>query len=484
MNSEIRPRSMLRPYQTKAADFIVAHPGSMLQVDLALGKTSISLTAITDLLAWGMIRGVLVIAPRRVAEAVWHIEARQWAHTQHLKVCILRSSNKKLLARELTRPYDVWVTNFESLPWLYNHLNTMFLHQGRYPPFDMVIFDEITRIKKPTGARIGPWHAKTGGVCMLDYSPRRVGLTGTPAPNGYIDLFGQYLAVDGGKRLGVDITDYKRQYFEENQYERRLWLRPGAKEEIEQRIADITVSLTSDDYLDLPPYVTNDIMIDLPPKARAQYDELEANMFAEFDEMELEVFNAAALTAKCRQVANGVVRHHEERETLIPVHDAKLEALDEILEESGGSGVIISYAFRPDAERILKRYKGKFRVAYLGPGVSDIDSLKIIEDWNAGGYDGLCTSPQSSGHGLNLQFGGHQLVHFGLTYDLEMYLQINGRLRRPGQTAKSVIIHRILAHDTVDLLVRRAIDNKSADQKSLRDAMKEYQKERGFGTKQ
>ena len=372
----------------------------------------------------------------------------------------------------------MWVINYESLPWLYNQLVTTFLHQGRYPPFDTIIFDEVTRVKHPTGARIGPWHAKTEGVCLLDYFTRRIGLTGTPAPNGYIDLFGQYLAVDGGRRLGTLLTDYKRQYFTEDPIKRRTWLRDGAKEQIEERIADITVSMEVDDYLELPPYVVNDISVDLPPKAQAAYDELEQEMLTELDGVPLEVFNAGALTAKCRQMANGIVRHHEDRETLLPVHEAKLEALEEVLEEAGGSGVLISYLFRPDLERILKRYEKRFRLAYLGPGVSDTEAVQIIQEWNQGLYDGLITSPQSAGHGLNLQYGGHQVVWFGCDYNLEGWLQLNARLRRPGQTNDRVIIHRILARNTIDSTVVYALENKIEDQAGLRDAIKHYQEQK------
>jgi hypothetical protein len=444
-------------------------------------NTTIVLTAIADLLNNFLIRGALVIAPRRVAETVWEAEARAWAHTAHLKVCVLRGKAKKVLMRELLRPYDIWVINYESLPWLYNAIHTLFLRQGHYPPFDMLVFDEITRVKHPTGARIGPWHAKSNGTNLLDFFPRKVGLTGTPAPNGLLDLFGQYLALDNGKRLGVDFQDYKRQYFEEDPYRRKTWLRKGAKEDIERRIADITVSMAVDDYLVLPPYIINDIWVDLPSKARAQYDELEKEMFVELDSGGLEVFNAAALTAKCRQMANGIVRGGPDNPDILhPVHDAKLEALDEVMEEAAGQGVLISYLFRPDMERILARYKKQFTMAYLGPGVNDTEARQIVDDWNKGLIEGLITHPLSAGHGLNLQHGGHQIVWFGLSYNLEEYLQMNARLRRPGQTSERVIIHRLLARQTVDCTTAEVLAQKATDQESLREAMKRYQTQRGW----
>lgn len=467
----------MRHYQDNAAEFITANESCMLQLDMSLGKTAICLTAIADLLDSFVIRGVLVVAPRRVAEVVWDAEAQAWDHTSHLSISVLRGRSKAALTRELLRPKDVHVINYESLPWLYNQIHELFIQRGRWIPWDMLIFDEVTRIKHPRGKRISPWHAKTKGKCLLDMFPRKVGLTGTPAPNGYLDLFGQYLAIDGGERLGVEVTDYKRAFFEEDQMARRLWLRPGAKEAIERRIADITISMEVDDYLELPPYVINDLVVDLPPKAREQYERLESDMFAEIDGTPLEVFNAASLTAKCRQVANGIVRHHEDPNTVLPVHDAKLEALDEVMEEAAGQGVLISYVFRPDLDRIMARYKKTYRLAYLGPGVNDREAKVIIEAWNQGEYHGLCLHHLSGGHGLNLQFGGHQVVWFGMDFNLEGYQQLNARLRRPGQEAQRVIIHRILARDTVDRAVVDAIERKVGDQRALRDAIKAYQRQ-------
>ncbi len=340
----------------------------MLQMDMSLGKTGVCLTAIADMLDQFLIKGALVVAPRRVAESVWTSETEEWEQTAHLRICVLRNKNKGVLSRDLLRPYHVWVINYESLPWLYNEIVTAFLHQGRYPPFDLIVFDEVTRVKHPGGARISPWHAKTGGVCLLDYFPRRIGLTGTPAPNGYLDLFGQYLAVDGGARLGPNVTDYKRQYFLVDQERRRVWLRLGAKEQIESRIHDMTISMAADDYLTLPPYVVNDLWVELPPAARKQYDQLEAEMFAELEETRLEVFNAASLTAKCRQMANGAVRHQDDRDKVSHIHEAKLEALDEVLEEAAGSGVLI-------ATNIFVRENGAWKMVHhqAGPtaGVPD-----------------------------------------------------------------------------------------------------------------
>ena len=440
--------------------------------------SSLTLTAIADLFNWGQIRGVLIVAPRRVAETVWIPESQKWSHTRHLTMSLLRGANKNLLALRLQRPHHCWVVNYEALPWLFTKLNQLFLARGRPLPFDMIVLDEVTRVKNPMGVRISPWYRRNPlGHKMLDHFTRRVGLTGTPAPNGYWDLFGQYLALDDGSRLGVSQQIYKEMYFVENAYTGKKEPAEGSREEIQSAISDITLSLQAKDYLDLPPVIFNDIVVDLPPKARAQYDKMENEMFMELDSGgTMEVFNASSVTAKCRQIANGCVKDQEDKTIDHVVHDAKLEALDDIMEEAAGQSVFCAYIFRADMHRIMKRYAKKYEIAYFGPGVSDDEALQIVDKWNAGKYDLLLAHPQSAGHGLNLQFGGHQLVWFGLDYALEGYLQTNARLCRQGQPSPFVTIHRVLARDTIDGAVQKALDAKEGDQQGLRDAMDEYRR--------
>jgi SNF2 family DNA or RNA helicase len=449
---------------------------------MGLGKSVSTLTAIADLLDRVLIRGALVIAPRRVCELVWMQEARKWSHLAHLKVCVLRG-NKAVMARNLMRPFDVWVINYEMISsWLFPQLNKLFFSQGRYLPFDAIVFDECTRVKNIHGARISPWYGRnTNGHCMMDHFPRRVGLTGTPAPNGYIDLHGQYFAVDGGARLGPDPAAFKSTYFIEDVFSRKIVPAKGSKEQIERWISDITLSMTAEEYLHLPPYVYNDLWVELPDKARRQYDTLEREMFLELGaDGTIEVFNAAALTAKCRQLANGTMIDPAGGEHAIAVHDAKLEALDEVMEEAGGSGVLVAYQFRVDLKRILERYKRRYTVAYLGPGVSEKDAIDIVDRWNAGALDMLVTHEQSAGHGLNLQHGGHQIAWMGTSFSLEGWLQLNARLRRQGQDSEKVIVHRIMARDTVDEVCKTAIDRKESDQRGLHNALVEYQRKRGM----
>lgn len=464
----------LHQYQHDASRFILNNTRSMLAVDMGMGKTIATLSAIAELFSHALIYGVLILAPRRVAESVWKQQCAEWEHTAHMRVCVLRG-NKKVMERNLEVPHHVWVTNYESLPWLYSTLNKNFFRRGRSLPFDMIVFDESTRIKNTEGKRISTWYRHNSlGYSMLDYFPRRIGMTGTIAPNGYWDLLGQYLALDDGARLGASQRIYEEMFFEVNPYTRRRALRSGAKEEIQKLIADITFSLQADQYLDLPDYVYNNLYVDLPPAARAAYDSLESDMFAELASGTVEVFNASAVTTKCRQVANGVVLDSGDDRTAHVVHDAKLEALDEVLEEAAGQPVFVVYNYVADMERIKSRYKGTYRIGYLGPGVSESKAVDLIDDWNRGLYDILLSHPKSSGHGLNLQHGSHQLVWFGVDYNLEDYQQTNARLRRQGQKNPCVIVHHILARNTVDSVILSALASKARDQQELRDKLEEY----------
>ena len=468
-------RSDLHDYQVRAAEHICNHPKSALHLEMGLGKTSSTLTAIVDLLNVGEIKAALVVAPRRVAEAVWKQEAEKWEHTRHLKVCILRGRKKALLERELIRPYDVFVINYEALPWLLPVLNKLFLARGRWLPFDFLAFDEVTRVKRIEGQRVRGFYALDGNSRkLIQHFPRRVGLTGTPAPNGYQDLFGQYFALDDGGSLGDVEEIFLERFFVLNPYTGKRHLAKGAKEHIQKLIAPITLTLQAKDWLDLPEYLYNDLWVDLPPKARAQYEQLEQEMFAQLDSATIEVFNAASLTAKCRQMANGCVKDTETA-TTHDVHDAKLEALDDIVEEAGGSPLLVSYVFRADMERVKKRYAKRMTVEYLGPGVTDRESVRIINDWNAGKVSLLQVHHQSAGHGLNLQHGGNQLVWFGLDWPLEGWLQLNARLRRQGQQKSHVIVHRILTRESVDEAVLERLSGKERDQDDLTAAMSALQ---------
>lgn len=468
---KIRPRNQLRRYQIRTANFVVAHERSMLHLDMGLGKTISVLTAVAELLEYCRIHGVLVLAPRLVAETVWKKEAAAWAHTAHLRVCILRGSNKKLLARELLRPYDIWVANYEAIPWLVTQVNELFLGRGRHMPFDMLAVDESTRVKNPDGRRVACFYAENkNGHCLLDYFPRRVGLTGTPVPNGLWDLYGQYKFVDDGRSLETSQQVYQEKYFDVDPFTGRRSPKEGAKEKIVRKTARITLSMRAEDYLQLPDYVYHNIWVDLPDKIRAEYDRLEETLFAEFDHGALEIFNQASLVAKCRQLANGNLIDTETR-AWHPIHDIKYEALDSIVEEASGQPVLASYVFRPDMLRMKARYEKRgLSVGYLGPGVSETESVQVVDRWNRGLYRLLLLHHASGGHGLNIQAGGHQIAWFGLDWPLEGWKQLNARLRRPGQRAASVIVHKILARATVDEAVLARLESKDAEQDDFRAA--------------
>lgn len=476
----MKKRNELHQYQVGGVRHVIDHLRSVLMMDMSLGKTILTLTAIVDLFNWCRIFGVLIVAPRRVTETVWAQQAAEWEHTAHLRCCILRGSNKGVLARNLQRWYHIYVINYESLPWLFTRLNQLFLAQGRSLPFNMIVLDELTRVKNSEGKRIQTWYRRNSrGVCMMDYFPWRLGLTGTPSPNGYWDLYGQYLAIDDGARLGVSQQIYKEMFFVDNPYTRKKVPAEGAREQIQELIQDVTYSIQAEHYLELPEYIYNDVIVDLPPAAREIYDSLENEMFAELETGEtITTVNMAGLTAKCRQVANGAVLDSEDRRKAYAVHDAKLEALDEIMEEAAGQSILGAYIFRADMERIRSRYKSKYNVEYLGPGVNDTHAVEIVNRWNRGDYDLLLSHPLSVGHGLNLQFGGHQVAWFGLDYGLEAWLQTNARVRRQGQPSPYVIIHRLLARDTVDFVVRDALMDKQEDQQGLRDALEQYMRKR------
>lgn len=464
-------QSQLHDYQKRGVEMMATHPVSALHLFLSAGKTIITLTAIADLIDRLQIYGALVLAPRRVVENVWQQEAAKWEHTAHLRVCVLRGK-KTTMARNLLCPYDIWVTNYESIPWLATQMNALFLEHERYLPWNMVVFDESTKMKNGSGKRAALFER------FLPWMPYRTCLTGTPAPNGYVDLHNQYKILDDGERLDPSKTVYIEKYFSTDPYARRIRPTRVGRRQIEDRIADITLSLIEADHIKLPDYLFRDVLVDLPPKVRDEYDRFEDEMFAEFDHGDVEVFNAAAMTNKCRQIANGAILDTETKQAH-NIHDAKLEALDDIMEEAAGAPVLLSYVFRHDMHRIMERYARRYNCVYLGPGVSDTDGVKIMEDWNKGVYDLLVTHPASAGHGINAQYGGHIIVWFGLDWNSEYWDQLNGRLRRQGQTADSVIVYRLLTRDTIEMAIEEALERKVQDQNGLRKALASYRKQRG-----
>lgn len=459
-----------RLYVTK--DYIVTH------------NTPITLTTIVDRMRAGQVQKTLILGPLRVIQAVWAREARKWEHTKHLRFSVIHGVKEKRL-RAMFADADIFLCNYENLNWLADQLMHYYISQGKPLPWQMCVYDEVSKMKNSTTKRMaggkrdrkdrwGTTHEVkfTGWRKIIPHFQYRTGLTGTPASNGYLDLHGQYLAVDGGKRLGEYVTGFKDQYFASDYNGWKYTPTDVGKQWIEYQISDITKKMDACDYLDMPAVKTIDMLVDLPPAARKAYIEMEKEMFSALDSgVELEVFSKASISNKVLQIANGSPYFGETKE-YEALHDAKLDALESILEEAGGSPVLCSYSFKADVERIMKRFK-KYQPVNLTATRSQ-DTEKVIDKWNSGGVKLLVGHPASVGHGVDgLQQSGSILVWFGVNWSLELYEQMCGRLARQGQKHPVSII-RILCRDTVDIAVADAINRKADDQEGLKKALERY----------
>lgn len=476
----------LHDYQKECVLHQLYNDNSMLWLGMGLGKTPVTLTTIVDRMRAGHVQKTLIFGPLRVIQSVWAREAKKWGHTKHLRFSVVHG-NKEKRSRALFADADVYLINYEAMNWLAETLDHYYISQDRPLPFQMVVYDEVSKLKNSTTMRMkgGTRDRKdgrgevykvkrTGWRKMIEHFKYRTGLTGTPASNGYLDLFGQYLAVDNGERLGKHITHYKDNYFASDYMGWSYSPTEIGKQWIEHKISDITKKMDAVDYLDMPISKTTNLMVDLPPKARKAYDEMEKKLFAALDTgVELEVFSKSSVSNKCLQIANGFPYHGETQEWEA-LHDAKLDALEDVLEEAGGSPVLCSYSFKSDAVNIMKRFK-KYKPVNLTATPSN-QTESVIDKWNRGEIKLLVAHPASSGHGIDgLQDNGHILVWFGINWSLELYLQMCGRLDRQGQK-NSVSIIRILCRDTVDLAVADAIERKNDDQEGLKSAMDRYRK--------
>lgn len=473
----IRSVQCLHDYQKRAVTHVLNHKRSMLWLDMGLGKTATSLTAIAHLIDTFEIRAALVIAPLRVVQMVWKQEGAVWDHLQHLNFSLIHG-DPMTRVRALRREADVYLVNYENIPWLVNELNNVYLSQGRPLPFDMIIFDEITKTKSAR-VREGSKRMEPLLQDVLPHIDRRVGLTGTPLPNGYMDLFGQYLVLDDGQRLGTLITEYRDRWFEKyTQY--KIDVTETGRRDIHTLISDITLQMDKHDYLELPPVMGGldeplEIVVDMPPKARKQYEILEKKMFLELDSgANIEVFNSAGLSNKCLQFANGAVYTGEPGEGIWEsVHDAKLDALEELV-DSAGTPILLSYNFKHDVAKIMERLGDK--AFHLNRKVNKHEANIIGQRFNNGEIPVLIGHPGSIGHGLNFQYGCHTEAFYGLPWSLEMYEQFYARvMERQGQTRPGMV-HFIMARDTLDYAVLAALQGKSSDQISLRTAILNYRR--------
>jgi SNF2 family DNA or RNA helicase len=451
---------MLRPYQKDAADFLSKTKRSILCMPMGMGKSLTTLTTLDNLALSEDIFPALVLAPLRVAESTWPGEVIKWPHLKHLRISVITGkpdARKKALESDA----DIYVTNYENLPWLRKTLNKRW-------PFKIIISDESTKLKG-FRTRQGSVRAKALGV-YAHRSSRFIGLTGTIAPNGLQDLWGQLWFVDRGKRLGDSYTAFTERWFRsvrvgDSEFATRLEPYAWSQDEIESRIKDVVYALDVADHFDIAKPIVGVIEVNLPKAAMNVYLDMQEKMFLELTSgEEIEAVNAASKTQKCLQIASGFIYTEEGYEVL---HDAKLDALESVIEEANGMPVLVAYNFKADLERLLKRFpKGKA----IGK------DPKTIDDWNAGKIPIMFVHPKSAGHGLNLQYGSNILCFYGIDWNLEERLQVIERIGpvRQAQAGlnRPVFIYYILAKGTIDKVVMERVDNKKTILEALMEALK------------
>jgi SNF2 family DNA or RNA helicase len=438
----------------------------MLWLDMVLGKTIITLTSLAHLIRTQYLRGVVIVAPIRVIRLVWRQEAAKWEHTKHLKFSMVTGTRDQR-TRALLRPADVYLINYECLGWLAETLQTYFVKKDKPLPFNGVVWDEISKCKNSATNRVKAVKK------ILDKFDWTTGLTGTPASNGYKDLHGQFLVVDKGQRLGVSKTAFRTRFYRKvGPYKEVAY--EDTEDTIKKLIGDITLEMSAEDYNPLPDLIVNNIEIEMPDDLRVKYDKMEREFFLQLDSgKEVEMFNQASLTNKCLQFSNGAMYPVAGMPLWEPIHDLKLDALEEIIDEAQGSPVLCSYAYRSDAARIMEKFK------HLDPiNLTDCKSesalLNAMHRWKTNDCALMIGHPASMGHGIDgLQKNGHIVVWFGLNWSLDLYEQLNARVRRQGQGVP-VICHRIMCQDTLDQAQALALDEKATTQQGLRNAVKQY----------
>lgn len=439
-------------YQRYCINRVITDQALGLFLDMGLGKTVITLTAINDLKYNRFaVAKVLVIAPKKVAESTWSKEAEKWDHLQLLRIRTVLGSVQKRV-RSLNTPADIYIINRENVPWLVDYYRNAW-------PFDMVVIDEFSSFKNHQSKRFKA--LKT----VRSHIRRIIGLTGTPAPNGLLDLWAQIYLLDEGERLGKRITHFRERYFEPDQRNRDRVFSYAPKDEkaIQRLIGDICISMKAEDYLELPDVMYNTVPVLMDSKAQTAYNKLEKEMLLEVDESTIDAGSAAVLTNKLLQLCNGAV--YDENRTMHEIHKCKIEAFLELIEGLNGKPALVFYNFQHDKERIRKALeKSKLRVR-------ELKTPQDETDWNNREIDILLAHPASAAYGLNLQQGGNHVIWFGLNWSLELYQQANKRLHRQGQTEK-VIIHHLTVVGGVDEDVVKALDGKTDTQDHLLQALK------------
>lgn len=430
-------------YQRFAAEFILEHPVCCLMLDMGLGKTVVTLSALWDLaLDYFDIGKVLVIAPKRVATDTWPRELSKWEHLTGLTASLV-IGNREQREKALNCPAFLYVINRENVCWL--------VENHRWD-FDTVVIDELSSFKSNRTERF---------KAMKKVRPlvhRVIGLTGTPAPNSLLDLWPEMYLLDMGQRLGRFITGYRERFFTPDKRNREIVYsykpREGAEDAIYSLISDICISMRAVDYLDMPERIDNRIEVEMSAKEKKIYDDFCRDMVVQIGDEELDAVNAGVLSGKLLQMANGAVYGDDRR--VLPIHSRKLNALEDLVEAANGKPLLVAYWYKHDLARIRERF----------PEARCIDTSRDISDWNAGKVSLALIHPASAGHGLNLQEGGCTIVWYGLTWSLELYQQLNARLWRQGQK-HTVVIHHIITKGTHDEDVMKALENKDMRQSNL-----------------
>ncbi len=441
-------RSDLHEYQVRGVEFIKQRKRCALWLDMGLGKSVTTLTAVSDLLDSFQVRRALVIAPLRVANSVWRQEAGNWQHLKHLSVNVATGSERARL-KALQSDADVYVINRENVPWLVKQY-------GKTWPFDCVVIDEASSFKSASSQRFKALR-KT-----LPETEFMILLTGTPSPNGLLDLWAQVYLMDFGEALGRTMTAYKQRFFEQDFRGYRFTSRPGSPEKIYDLLQPLVLSMSAADYLQLPDRINLVERVVLPAAAKAEYDSFERTLLAELpDGKEIEAVNAAVLANKLLQLSNGAA-YTDDAGNWSELHCAKLDALAELIEQNEGENILLAYNFKSDLARLQARFPDA-RVLDKNPDT--------VREWNSGAIKLLLAHPASAGHGLNLQHGGSLIVWFGLNWSLELYQQFNARLHRQGQSKPVRVVH-LIAEGCIDERVMRVLSDKDAQQRGLLSALK------------
>ena len=452
-------------YQQQAIQWIIDHPQCGLLLDMGLGKSSITLTAIQQLMDDCEVTKTLIVAPKKVAEATWTTEAQKWEHLKALRVVKVLGTEKQRNTALNTKA-DIYVTGRDNFAWLVGKY-------GGQLPFDMLVIDELTSFKSPKSIRFKAMRMVRPSITRV------VGLTGTPAPNGLIDLWAQVYCLDMGERLGKSITKYREAYFSTHKWNNvivRCDAKKGSEEVIKQKIADICLSMQAKDYITLPDMIIHEEKVVLSDKVKKAYDRFEKEKVLEFSEQHkgeqtnILANSAAGLMNKLSQFANGAI--YDENRDVHEIHQEKLERLREVVEAANGNSLLVFYQFKHDIPRIIQRLKGYTVRVY--------EDEETLRQWNDGKIDVLLAHPASTAYGLNMQQGGHYIVWMGTGWNLELFQQANARLHRQGQQ-QPVQVYKLICEGTVDEKASTALEGKKGVQQSLLDSLDELMRKYNRG---